>query len=559
MLLAVATGIILLLQALRQPPIVGYIFAGIFLGPSLLGITNNIPGIDVFGHIGIAFLLFILGINIDLKSLKQVGVTSVATGLGQIIFTFTLGYLLALAFGFGGAAAIYLAVALTFSSTVIIVKLLGDRKEVNSLHGRVAVGFLIVQDVVAVCVLLFISAFAGSELALASTIGLTLLQAAGIFGAVILITRYLLPYVLSYAGKNQEVLFVFSIAWCFILAGFFEYIHFGLEIGALIAGLTLAGTQYRYEIASKIKPLRDFFIIIFFIILGAQLDVLLLREYMPAAIAFSVLVLIAKPFIVMTIMGLQGFSKKTSFLVGVSVSQISEFGLIIVALGLTVGHVSTEVLNLVTVIALATILISTYWFMHARRLYDRFHIDIPYSQRGLHSSEHQAHHAKGDFEIILFGYDFLGQSIVQHVREMKKDFLVVDFDPHKVTYLQEQGIRAVLGDARDAGIYDVLDLQTPQVVISTLTHGQVNNLLLTELREKNKNCVAIVCTDSPESAPALYDQGADYVIVAERLGGMHIKTLLKLLARDPKRFKQQSKEHKKSFTQYLRSHHAPKH
>ncbi len=550
MLLAVATGVILVLQALRQPPIVGYIFAGILLGPSVLGITNMIPGLDVFGHIGIALLLFILGINIDFKSLKQVGATSVATALGQIIFTSALGYLIAIALGFKGAAAIYIAVALTFSSTIIVVKLLGDRKEVNSLHGRIAIGLLIVQDIVAVLALLFISAFAGSGHALAFTIGITAVQAIIIFAVVVLITKYLLPYVLSYAGKSQEVLFVFSIAWCFMLAGFFNYINFSLEIGALLAGLTLAGTQYRYEIASKIKPLRDFFIIIFFIILGSQLEITLLGDYLIPAIVFSALVLIGHPIIVMAIMGFQGFAKRTSFMAGLTLSQMSEFGLIIVALGFAVGHVTSDILNLVTVVALTTILISSYCIIHADKIYNRIHKFLPYYQRGIHPTEDNARHAIGDFDVILFGYDYLGASIVDYLEEKKKHFLVVDFDPGKVLLLQEKGMHAVLGDANDAGMYETLGLETPSIVISTVTHGTVNNLLLQELRGQNKKCVAIVCTDDPESVPKLYEQGADYVLVPERLGGIHIRTLLNTLSHDRKRFIQQSKEHKKSFAKH---------
>ena len=543
LMLAVATSIILVLQALRQPPIIGYIFAGILLGPSLLGVTNNIPGLEVFGEIGIAFLLFILGINLDLKSLKQVGTISVATGLGQILFTSVLGYALALAFGFTGAAAIYVATALTFSSTIIIVKLLSDRKEVNSLHGRIAIGFLIVQDIVAVLALMFISSFAGSEQALGITLGLTLLQAIIIFAAVAAISKYLLPYVLRYASKSHEVLFIFSIAWCFVLAGFFDYINFSLEIGALLAGLMLASTPYSYEIASKIKPLRDFFIVTFFIILGAQLEITLLGEYLLPALTFSFLVLIGNPLIVMTIMGLQGFSKRTSFMAGLAVSQISEFGLIIVALGLAVGHVTTDILNLATVIALTTILISSYCIIHADAIYKRINKYIPYYKRGVNPTEDDISHGIGDYDVLVFGYEHLGAQVTSYLQEHNKNFLVIDFDPNKILDLQKQDIPAILADANDADLYDVLNLEHPQLVISTVTRGPTDNLLLEELREVNTDCTAIVCASDPKDAQELYRQGADYVIIPHLSGGEHLVNVLKLL-QNPQAFSKQQKKHR---------------
>ena len=543
LMLAVATGIILILQALRQPPIIGYIFAGILLGPSILGITNNVPGLQVFGEIGIAFLLFILGINLDIKSLKQVGTISVATGLGQILFTSVLGYALALAFGFSGAAAIYVATALTFSSTIIIVKLLSDRKEVNSLHGRIAIGFLIVQDIVAVLALMFISAFAGSEQALALTFATTIGQAIVIFAAVALLTKYVLPYVLGYASKSHEVLFIFSIAWCFVLAGFFDYINFSLEIGALIAGLMLASTPYSYEIASKIKPLRDFFIVTFFIILGAQLEITLLGEYLLPALAFSALVLIGNPLIVMTIMGFQGFSKRTSFMAGLAVSQISEFGLIIVALGLSVGHVGTDILNLATVIALATILISSYCIIHADSIYQRINKYIPYKQRGTNPTEDQVSHTIGDYDVLVFGYDHIGKKVCNYLEENKKDFLVIDFDPNKIVELKEKNLPAVLLDANDAEAYETLGLQHPQLIISTLTRGETNYLLLQEAKAQESKATTIMCASEPAQADKLYEQGASYVIIPQYSGGDHLKSVLRSYE-DKKEFRKRAKKHR---------------
>ena len=540
-LLTVTTAIVLLLNLFRQPPIIGYIFAGILLGPSLLDVTNNVPGLEVFGHIGIAFLLFILGLNLDVRSLKQVGVVSVATGLGQIIFTSAIGYLVALTFGFSHTAAIYIAVALTFSSTIIIVKLLTDKKELDTLHGKVAMGFLIVQDIVAVLVLMFISSFAASEQAIAATIGLTVFSAAIIFVLAALASKYLLPYLLRYAGKNQEILFLFSITWCFALAATFDLINFSLEIGALLAGLMLASTPYSYEIASKIKPLRDFFIIIFFIVLGAQLELTLLGAYLLPAIILSLFVIIGNPLIVMTIMGLQGFSKRTSFKAGLTVGQISEFGLIIVALGLSVGHVDNAILNLVTMMGLTTILISTYLILYADPIYDRIKHLIPYKRRGVHKHENQHEHLLNNYDVILFGYNRMGYNIAEHFIDKEKHLLIIDFNPEVVLELQERGINAILGDANDAELYEEIRLDHPEVIISTITDLNVNNLLLTKTRLEK--ATVLVTGRNPDDALHLYEQGADYVIIPHLSGGEHAAVMLDVLNDDLEEFINRKEAH----------------
>ncbi len=489
------------------------------LGPTALGITNNIPGLEVYGQIGIAFLLFILGINLDIKSLKQVGFISVATGLGQITFTGVIGYFLAHLFGFTGLSAFYVATALTFSSTIIIVKLLNDRKEINSLHGRVAIGFLIVQDIVAVLALMFISALSGSEQSAFLTIGYTILQATVLFAVVYLISKYVLPYVLAYAGKNAEVLFVFSIAWCFLFAGFFEYIHFSLEIGALIAGLMLASTSYNYEIASKIKPLRDFFIILFFIVLGSQLEITLLGDYLLAALVFSGLVLIGNPLIVMFIMGLQGFTKRTSFMAGLAVSQISEFGLIVVALGVSVGHVGADILNLATVVALTTILISSYCIIHADRIYGAIHRFIPYYQRRKNPTEDHIQHAVGTYDILLFGCEDIGSEIAEQLIKQKKSFLIIDFDPEVIQRYTSERVSAILADANDVATYELLDLENARIVISTITRGSTNHLILTELARREVSAYTLFCAETMYDKELLVRQGAAEVIVPHMSGG----------------------------------------
>ena len=284
------------------------------------------------------------------------------TGLGQVAFTSVFGFLIGLALGFGAIESLYIAIALTFSSTIIIVKLLSDKREIDSLHGQVALGFLIVQDLVVVLAMITLSAVgigaAGEggigDIAFVLGAGVALL----IF--VIIFVRYIADPLTERMARAPELLLCFAIAMAAIFAAVGELAGFGKELGGLLAGVSLASTRYRDAIASRLAPLRDFLLLFFFIALGVTLDLGELGAHVGAAVIFSVFVLVGNPLIVLAIMGYMGFRKRTGFLAGLTVAQISEFSLIFIAMGVSIGHLDTEALGLVTLVGLVTIATSTY-------------------------------------------------------------------------------------------------------------------------------------------------------------------------------------------------------
>ncbi|MCF7846105.1 MAG: cation:proton antiporter, partial [Candidatus Peribacteraceae bacterium] len=287
---------------LRQPLIIAYIVAGILLGPIAFDIVKSTDAIGTFSQLGIVFLLFMVGLNLDLKIIKNVGKISLITGLGQIIFTSLFGFLIAQFFTFGLIESLYIALALTFSSTIIIMKLLSDKKDLGSVYGRISIGFLIVQDLVAMLVLMFISSTGGGE-SLAATLVASLWKGALLGGGVVLASRFLLSAITRKIADQQELLILFCIAWCFALAGAFHFAGFSTEIGALLAGVSLASSSYRFEIAARIKPLRDFFILMFFVYLGTQMEFANFAQYILPIVIFSIFILIGNPLIVMILMG----------------------------------------------------------------------------------------------------------------------------------------------------------------------------------------------------------------------------------------------------------------
>ena len=321
---------------LRQPLILAYIFVGILVGPAILGWVTARDQVDLLARLGIAMLLFVVGLKLDLHLIRTLGPVALATGLGQVIFTSVIGYFLALPLGLNPIAAIYVAVALTFSSTIIIVKLLSDKREIDTLHGRIAVGFLIVQDVVVVLVMIGLSAYGmvGASNELGRTLLLMLLKGAGLLVGIGLLMRYILPWLLHRLARSLELLVLFSIAWAVFLAILGDSLGFSKEVGAFLAGISLASTRYREAIGARLVSLRDFLLIFFFIDLGAQLDMGTLTGQLGPAIILSLFVLIGNPLIVMVIMGVMGYRRRTGFLAGLTVAQISEFSLILGALGI---------------------------------------------------------------------------------------------------------------------------------------------------------------------------------------------------------------------------------
>ena len=326
---------------LRQPLIVAFIVVGILVGPSALGWVSADDQVDLLAKLGIALLLFVVGLKLDLRIIRTMGPVALAAGLGQVIFTSVVGYFIAIALGLPPVTALYVAVALTFSSTIIIVKLLSDKREGDALHGRIAIGFLIVQDIVVVLVMIGLTALSEADDAAGLVWeAIEVLLKGGLFIATIgLLMRYVLTPLLHQLARSPELLVLFAIAWAVALGAAGVYLGFSKEVGAFLAGVSLASTPYREAIGARLVSLRDFLLLFFFIDLGAGLELATLGAQVVPAIVLSLFVLIGNPLIVMIILGLMGYRKRTGFLAGLTVAQISEFSLILGALGLSLGHI----------------------------------------------------------------------------------------------------------------------------------------------------------------------------------------------------------------------------
>jgi Kef-type K+ transport system membrane component KefB len=511
-ILAIAAAAGLLAVRLRQPLIVAFIGVGILVGPVGTGWVEADSTIELLARMGIAILLFLVGLRLDLHLIRSTGPVALATGLGQVLFTSVFGYLIAIALGMDSVTAVYVAVALTFSSTIIIVKLLSDKRELDQLHGRIAVGFLIVQDIVVVLVMIALTAFGqptGDNLTL--SIALMLGKGLGLLAGIGLLMRYVLPWLLNHIARSQELLVLFGVAYAVAVAAFSEWLGFSSEVGAFLAGVSLAPTAYRDALGSRLVSLRDFLLLFFFLDLGAKLEFSNAAQQITEAAVFSVFVLVGNPLIVIAIMAVMRYPVRVGFLAGLTVAQISEFSLILAALGLSLGHITNATVSLITVVGLITIGGSTYLIMYSHQIYQRIQRWVTVFER-THTKPDEPPGEDADVDVILYGLGRFGSHLADRLSEIGHRFLAVDFDPHRVATNTRNGVTTLFGSAEDVHFLESLPLARARYVISTIPTRETNLTLLHNLRHHNYQGTIALTAHTRHDADQLRAAGADTVL-----------------------------------------------
>lgn len=511
-ILAITTAAGLVAIRLRQPLIIVFIVVGILVGPVGAGWVDADSTIELLARLGIAILLFLVGLRLDLHLVRSTGPVALATGLGQVVFTSVFGFVIAIALGMDTVTALYVAVALTFSSTIIIVKLLSDKRELDQLHGRIAVGFLIVQDIVVVLVMIALTAFGtptGDNLPV--SIALTVGKGVGLLVGVGLLMRYVLPWLLHIVARSQELLVLFGVAYAVSVAALSEWLGFSSEVGAFLAGVSLAPSTYRDALGARLVSLRDFLLLFFFLDLGAKLDFSNATQQITEAVVFSVFVLVGNPLIVVVIMTVLHYPTRVSFLAGLTVAQVSEFSLILAALGLSLGHITNATVSLITVVGLITIGGSTYLIMYSHQIYRRLHRWLTVFERtSVKPDDIPDDHT--DVDVILYGVGRFGSRLVDGLTRAGHHVLAIDFDPHRIAVVNREGGTAVFGSAEDVHFLEHLPLARTRAIVSTIPIRETNQTLLRNLRHHHYSGLIAVTAHSDHDAARLRDAGADTVL-----------------------------------------------
>ena len=522
-LLAAAVGFVGLL--LKQPLVVAFIAVGVLAGPDALGLVSSVEFIETLSQISIAVLLFLVGLKLDVSLVRNLGTVALATGIGQILFTSLFGFIICLMLGFSPLVSLYIAIALTFSSTIIIVKLLSDKQEIGALHGKIALGFLIVQDIFVVLAMVTLSAIGvgvGDEAAGVWEVAQVFIGGLLMLGAVIVFIRYVADPILAHIARSSELMVIFAVGWAISLAAAGDALGFGKELGGLLAGVSLASTQYREAVASRLASLRDFLLLFFFIHLGASLQLATLGDQVGPAVVLSLFVLIGNPLIVLAIMGFMGYRKRTGFLAGLTVAQISEFSLIFMAMAITIGHVGEEAMGLVTLVGLVTIALSVYMITWSHKLFDWLEpwlgvFERQHAHREASDTQGVAE-AKGH-DFVIFGLGRYGCRIGAQLRDLGYRVLGVDFDPEALTHWRDMGMDAAYGDATDPEFVAHLDLGDVKAVVSAvprdrgaLTEADPQLTLLHGLQAANFTGQVFLSVQQMAEADRLLNQGASVVL-----------------------------------------------
>ena len=523
-LLAVTVGAAFLIRLFRQPLIIAYIVAGIVCGPYILNLLHGDRHLyEAFAQFGVVLLLFIIGLNLNFNHLKSLGRVSLFTGLGQVIFTAGVGFLLLLGLGVSSQSAMYLAIAITFSSTIIIMKLLSDKRDTETIYGRYTIGLMLVQDLIAVFLVIALGIMSGEGEGAAAfaRLGLTLVLSVG---ALVLLSKYVLPRVLAAIADSSELLFLFSLAWCFGVASLLYWFGLSLEVGAIISGIALSSSPFQLEIASRIRPLRDFFLVLFFIVLGSEMGLSNLGHIFLPAVVLSLFILIGNPLILYLIFRRFRFTRRNSLLAGLTAAQVSEFGFVLLFAGRNAGHVHGDEVGIFTAVAIITIFTSSYLIMYNERIYQKLR---PFFALFGPDRHKQDEHLAESYDAWVVGCHRIGQKVVDALRQMGKSHIVIDFDPDVIKRHEHDGTPHLFGDIADIEFLESLPLTGAKLIVMTIpaVDDQVN--MIRFVRRSIGEDIPIVANayHQPDSEE-LYRAGANLVMMPHMLGGHWIANAL---------------------------------
>lgn len=516
---------------LKQPALLGYIIAGFLLTASGKITESSSSIIEVLASVGIAFLLFLVGMEMNFDKVKHLGKHIVILSLLQTVITLGLGAAILLTLGFDMTKAIFLSLALSFSSTIISVKFLTERRDLSSTYGKLIVGLMLLEDLMAIVALIVSDSLsAGGVITLAGlpTLFLIMLKGILLFILMILISGFM-PKVLRIVGTKSETIFLFSIAWGIGIAALVSsnWIGMGIEAGGFLAGLAFAKSAEHYEISSKIRWLRDFFIVLFFVLLGSRMiiegNVL---NILPTALVISLFVLIITPIITTIILARMGYDAKTSIYAGLMTGQISEFSMVLASKGMSTGILDKTEVGLVTLVGIITIVMSSFLITHSEVVYGILRKPVKAITKAK-KTEQRIDKDRFLNHTIIIGAHRLGQGMTRELLANNEKVVVIDYDRKMLQKIERMGASVIHGDGSDADILATANIAKAKLVVVTVPLAEDNAVIFSEARTINPRIKIILTANSEWEGKELYDLGADYVIMPHFLSGEHLGGILK--------------------------------
>lgn len=510
-ILLVSALVGLLAVRLHQPLVVAFVLVGVVVGPSVLGLVEPGDDLELLAKLGVAVLLFVVGLKLDLHVVRRLGPVAAVVGCAQVTAVGTGGFLIALALGLSAAESFYVGLGLAFSSTIIVVKLLSDRREIDDLHGRLAVGILIVQDVVVVAAMIVVATMGERSGSLGAAFLEVVVASAGLVLMLVLLMRFVLEPLLHGLARTPDLLMLFAIAWAVVVAAAGNAIGVGAEVGAFLAGFSLASTPYREAIGSRLVTLRDFLLLFFFIDLGSRLDVADPWDELLVALVLSVFVLVGKPVVISLLLLAMRYRSRVSLESGLALAQISEFSLILAALGVEAGQIDDETTTLLTLVALITIAASSYLLLNSESISDRVAPLLERFERaGVEGSSLPERTSPPD--VVVLGLGRYGDGVVTGLLERELRVLGVDFDPLALSRWAGRGVDVLYADVEDPELPGILPLPHSGWIVSTVRRVDANLALLAALRHRGYVGKVAVAAHHADEAERLLEAGANRVL-----------------------------------------------
>ena len=529
--IGICTGAAALIAAVtwrfKQPLIIAYLLTGVIIGPNIgLRWISNQDSIQTVSEIGLILLLFVIGLEIDLRKMASGGAAVLLTGALQVPICVALGFGFFAVFGVrdapGNSALLYLAACMSLSSTLVVVKILNDKFELDTLPGRITLGVLVIQDLWAVAMLAVQPNVLNPNLV--PLLG-SLWRGAVLVVLGFALAKYVLPYLFRTVAKAPELVLVSALGWCFFLAGAASLIGLSREMGALIAGVSLSTFPYTTDVVAKAVSIRDFFVTLFFVALGMQITIPSL-QVMELSLAASAFVVVSRVVVVPILYALR-LGLRTSIVPAINLAQVSEFSIVIASLGVTMHQISQDVLTIVIVTFALTSVVSTYMINFSHRIQHVLATAFKaVGLKDLDSAAEKDEQAELHQPVIFLGffrdassilYEFEHEGSADEARQFIDQILVIDFNPTVMRELRRRNIKCVYGDIAHADTLRHAGVEHATLVVSSITddvlRGTSNLRLMNAVHQQAPNARVVLTSDHIPQALSFYENGADFVFV----------------------------------------------
>lgn len=509
LLIVTATLLGFVARKTKQPTIVGYILTGLVLGPVFLNVATGAELTEFMSKLGLGFLLFLLGIEMNLKDIEGLVKPITSIAVWQTVLQTSLAFIIPLALGFTVMETVVIALCTVFGATPVIVKLLADKGEISSLPGKINVGVLILQDIYLVIIL---ALFSADTLTNVSAIGFALVKIFALIGVIGLVSylssQYVLPGLFRLVANNDHAFFVHGIAWAFLFISLSLQLDLSVEVGAFLAGLGLGQMPYRNELKERVRPLTNFFMVIFFSSIALTLEPSNLVAYWERAVVASIGLMVGNFLIMFYLIKRLDFDIETSFIGSINMTQVSEFSLVVGALAVTQGYIGHDILGYLSVMALLTMTTSSYLINYNQQIYQWVE---PYLTRYLSEGDPRSFDPLHDHAIVL-GYTTVSRELLPELEQHFDDIIVVEKDASVATELAESPYEFIYGDFHHKELQHSANLGSASLLLSLSPDLKLNRKLV-----GSTGSTVIVRARSFKDAVELYDDGADYVIVKDYL------------------------------------------